>query len=270
MVINRILIICIFIAMTFNQLKGEGGNLEDLDYNFKHFNSIIYLTAGYVFFAGSKDFFTNYHRFTGGSKSEFIFFPLAGVGSKFQFWKKIRIGFETEFFLSKMKDAYIQELPGYEEKGHRAISQDFSLKSFPSFVTFDYIPMQQQFRTYVGLGAGAVFSDIIWNELLQSSDPFDKRQGGEHFNEFCVYPSARIHAGLELGFDKYGKDNFVGSFILEVKYTMMFRYISIFSGISEQFEEKPEGINKEYSVLPGYLGIYMGLTFNFNRRSNVH
>ncbi|MFH1052161.1 MAG: hypothetical protein V1779_14680 [bacterium] len=258
--------ILIILAITFNNLKGDGGKLEDLNYNYKQFNSIIYLTAGYVFSAGSKDFFTNYRKFTGGKKNEFVFFPLGGVGTKFQFWKGYRVGLETEFFYTQMKDAYIEELPGYDKKDQRTISQDFSFKSFPSFITFEYIPLQQQFRTYTGIGLGVVFSEITWNELLNSSVPFDKRQGGEHYNEFGIYPSGRIYAGLELGFDKYETENFVGSFIIEVKYTAMFRNAAIFKEIAEQFEQIPEGINEEYSILPGYLGLYMGLTFNFNRR----
>jgi len=48
----------------------------------------------------------------------------------------------------------------------------------------------------------------------------------------------------------------------------MFRTVAIFSGIAGQFEEEPEGIKDEYTILPGCLGIYMGLTFNFNRRIN--
>ena len=268
MAIYRILIIFLIFAVSFDYINADGGSLEDLDYNYKQFNSIIYLTAGYVFSAGSKEFFNSYKKYMAGNKSDFIYFPLAGVGTKFQFWQKMRIGFETELFFTQMKDAYIQELPGYDKKGYRAISQDFSFKSFPSFITVEYIPQQQQFRTYSGFGVGVVFSEIIWNEVLSSSDPLDKREGGEHYNEINVYPAGRFYAGLELGFDYDRKENFVGSLILEVKYTMMFRNISIFSSIANQFDEIPDGINDELSILPGYLGIYAGLTFNFNRRAN--
>lgn len=256
----------IIIAISFSKLKGEGGNLENLDYSYKQFNSIIYLTTGYVLSSGSKEFFIHYKQFLNGNKTDFVFYPILGVGTKFQFINKFRFGLETEFTYAQMKDAYIEELPGYDKKGFRAISQDFSIKSFPSFFTIEYIPNQQQFRTYFGVGLGTVFSDIKWNELLSSSDPFDKRKAGEHYNEFGIYPAGRLYAGLELGFDKFESENFVGSFILEIKYTAMYRYLQIFSSISNQFEEIPEGIKNDYLVLPGYLGIYAGLTFNFNRR----
>lgn len=267
MIIYR-LVIWLLLAISLSELKGEGGKVEDLDYNYKQFNSIIYLSTGYVLSSGSKEFFNHYKTFLKGNKTDFMSFPIINVGTKFQFLNKFRFGLETEFVYSQMKDAYIEELPGYDKKGYRALSQDFSIKSFPSFLTFEFIPLQQQFRTYFGIGLGAVFSDIYWNELLSSSDPFDKRQAGEHYNEFGIFPNARLYAGLELGFDRFGSENFVGSFIFEIKYTAMYRYVSIFSRISNQFDEIPEGITDKYSVLPGYLGIYAGLTFNFHRRIN--
>jgi hypothetical protein len=266
MIKYRLLILVLFLAITLSELKGEGGKLEDLDYNYRQFNSIIYLSSGFVLSSGSKDFFNHYKTFLKGNKTDFMFFPIINIGTKFQFLHKFRFGLETEFTYAQMKDAYIEELPGYDKKGYRALSQDFTVKSFPSFITAEFIPVQQQFRSYFGIGIGAVFSDIIWNELLSSSDPFDKRQAGEHYNEFGIYPNARIYAGLELGFDKFGSENFVGSFTFEIKYTAMYRYVPIFSTISNQFDEKPEGIMDKYSILPGYLGIYAGLTFNFNRR----
>jgi hypothetical protein len=40
----------------------------------------------------------------------------------------------------------------------------------------------------------------------------------------------------------------------------------MFSSIKNQFEEAPSNIDDSFTILPGFIGLYIGLTFNFNRR----
>ncbi len=262
---NRFYYLIFFIILLPGCLIANGGSKKDLDYNYKQFNSIIYITAGLVLIAESEDFFEHYKGILGGKKGEFTNYPLGGIGTKFQFWEHYRIGLEAEFCFTQLTDSYIQEAVTVDEKIIRSISQDIKITSIPLFFSFEFVPLNQQFRTYTGIGIGAVFSNITWNELL-SSDISEKRHGGEHYNENSIFPAARLYAGLELGFDKDETENFLGSFIIELKYTMMFRKLKLFSGIANQFDELPENINNSFTILPGYLGLYIGLTFNFDRR----
>ena len=255
----------IFIILAHNNLFTQVGGLENLEYNYKQFNSIIFIHLGYPFIAESQEFFEYYMSVLGGVKEEFKFYPIGGIGTKFQFWNHSRVGIEAELFFVQLNDSYIQEVVNIDEKIIYSITQDVKVTSIPAFITYDFIPNNQQFRTYAGGGLGAVFSTIVWNENLSSTDPYDKRKGGEHVNETNIYPAACIYTGLELGFDKNKTKNFVGSFTIDIKYTYMFREEALFSVIAEQHNKKPEKINEIFTILPGYLGLYIGLTFDFNR-----
>jgi hypothetical protein len=209
--INLVIIIFLIIFQK-NCLIGQGGSIKDLEYGYEQFNSIIYLMAGFPFAAESKDFFANYSSILGGKKEEFRVFPIMCIGSKFQFWQKFRLGFETEFFYAQAKDYFEQKYATTDEVIYRNLSETIKVSTIPALATFEFIPHDKQFRTYLGCGLGFSFTNISWNEILESTDDYDKRQGGNHYNEFQIDPMIKLYSGLELGFDKDKTENFLGSF----------------------------------------------------------
>jgi hypothetical protein len=90
------------------------------------------------------------------------------------------------------------------------------------------------------------------------------RKGGNHYDNNIFTPAFRILTGVELGFDKFEYSKFLGSLILEIRYSYMFRNIDIFSKIKNQFRVYPDSWNHSFSIAPGNLELNLGISFNFN------
>jgi hypothetical protein len=262
---NFFFITIILFILSIINLLSQVGEKKNLDFYYEHYNSIIYISGGFVLFSESQNFFDQYKNVLDGTKSDFNFFPLASVGTKFQLWKSFRTGFDIELSYAQMKEAYTRNLK-ITLDGYRSYSQTIRINSIPVIFIFEFIPIQKQFRTYSGVGIGFVYRNITWNELIISSDPYDKRKDGQHYNETEIIPATRIYAGLDLGFDKEKIEKLLSSFFIEIRYTCSYRKLSIFNSIEKQFTEVPSKIFDKTSIIPGYLGLYFGLSFNFKRR----
>jgi len=252
----------LFFLLNFNSSFSDIVKPND---NIKAFKSIIFLSVGMPFATESKDFFKHYVSILGGAKTEFNAFPIFAFGTKFQFWETLRIGIASEIFYAQLNDPFMQVVKTIDDKGIRSITEKFDINSIPLLFTIETIPLEQQFRTYYGVGLGVVFSNLKWEEILTSTFPFDKREGGVHFDETNIYPAFRIYTGVELGLDKYMIKNFVQSITIEAKFTYFVRDMNIFKEIAYQFDKKPENIYDSVTILPGYIGLYLGLIFNFDR-----
>lgn len=261
---NFIFIFLLFILES-KVLISEEVDKALLEFNYKHFNSIFYFTASYPFSADSKDFISFYNTLFNRDLINFRYFPLLDIGTKFQFWNNYRIGVDIQYFNANVRDNYAEEFYTTDEKGYRELEQNISLLSLPTCISLEYFSLNQQFRTYLGTGVGLDFSILKWNERLNSSIDTDIRKGGTHYNQLNIYPCVKFFIGTELGFDKFSKKKFLSSFIIETSFFYSFRTTDMFSIIAEQFEKLPEGIRSSYAILPYYLGLNIGLSFNITK-----
>lgn len=262
------IVACKYFLIVFLFLLNFNSAFPDVvkpNHNTKKFKSVICIMVGLPYATESEDFFKHYVSILAGAKREFKPYPIFAFGTKFQFWNKIRLGIASELFYAQLNDPFIQEVKTIDDKGIRSITEKFDISSIPLFITVESIPLEQQFRTYFGLGLGIVFTNMKWEEILSSTFPFDKRQGGIHYEGTYIFPAFRIYSGLELGLDKYMIKNFVQSIVIEAKFTYFVRSINIFKEIAYQFDEKPKNIYDSVTILPGYIGLYIGLNFNFDR-----
>ena len=219
---------------------------------------LLYLSMGYPCGVQAPDFFEDYQTLLNSKVHSFKNSPLFGAGVKFWIADDFRLGAASQYLNSEFFD----ELDTLSGSAAKHFSEAVSVKSIPVFVTLDYTPYDKQFRNYVGVGAGLLISRITWEEGVSPITPSSKRVGGKHYNQTDLSPAFEIYTGVELGFDEDPSRKFFGSLILEANYTLFFRDADIFKNIKSQLHSVPDGIEDNQSLINGYLGLSVGLSFN--------
>lgn len=239
---------------------------EGIHYKTKNYNT-VYISVGYPLATGAIEFIDVYKNIFGGKKDQFQDEINIGIGTKIDLSDAFRLGLSVNFFHSQLIESYKQkeQNPFDSSKFNlRSLSQSFEFETAPVIATIEFVPYNQsQFRTYSGIGVGVTFSSGQWREKIVETYPNDYRSGGIHYEEKAVYPTFRFLTGVELGFDKRSKDSFLGSLILEIRYTYIMRDVDIFKEVKKQFENSIPALNNSYGILKGYLSINLGISFNF-------
>lgn len=256
----------LFIILTINAVHAAIDEEKEEQKSSKEYRSIIFISVGMALGVTADDFFKEYHNELSGKVKEFSLSTKYGVGTKFEFFKGIRICLLADYFEAKLHDGYTEQVSSGGQNGERIISQKMIIKTIPLFLSIEAVPFRMQFRTYQGIGVGAAYSDIRWQENISSTIINDKRTGGLHYDDITFYPAIRVYAGIELGFDKYFKNSFLGCLVFEVNYSYINRKVNIFEKISSQFEKKPSAWNDKFDLITGYLGFNLGITFNFSNK----
>ncbi len=259
--ISRVIVFVFCFNMLFSQNKE---NLSPFEY--KHFTSIVCLFAGLCFDTRSNDFINEYAKYFSTNVEQFSTSPIVSLAFKFDFIKNIRLGLSLGYVSSGMSDYFKEKFSNYDLQYERDIGENLSITTYPCLFITEYNPIEKQFQGYVGAGAGFVYSQVKWEESVNSNYEDDTRKGGIIKFDKGLFPAFRIYTGVELGFDKKPGDKFLGSLILEADYTFIFRFIDMFSDIAKQFDPKPPGWDNKYAIFPGYIGLSIGLSFNFQRR----
>ncbi len=251
-----------FIILTSesNNIKGEE---KEVSSNLSETQSIFCVSIGYPMSTNSYEFFENYKYVIEGTKSNFETTFLVYISYKFIIYDNLKLGFSLENFRAFLNDAFIQEVTTIDEKFYRSITENITLSSYPGYFTIEYFPSNLQFSSYIGFGLGLDLTHIKWFEKLESSNITDKRKGGLHFDNIILSPACRFYSGLELGFDRYTENMTIRSFHLEFNITYSIRRTNLFKSISGQFDnEKHENINKNFTIIPIYFGLNIGVSFN--------
>lgn len=251
----------ILFLFTTSHLSAEESLYDTRNY------STVYISAGYPLAASAIDFFDIYKKVFGGKKGQFENGINIGIGTKMDLSDKFRIGFSANFFQSKLIDSYIQaerDPTDTSKATFRSLLQSFQFETLPVMISIELVPYNQsQFRTYSGFGFGYTFSSGQWEEKIIEAGVNDYRTGGMYYDEETAHPTFRLLTGVELGFDKRSKESFLGSLILEIRYTYIMRDIDIFDKVKKQFNNKIPALNNSYGLLNGYLSISLGISFNF-------
>ena len=224
---------------------------------------------GPVLGATSEKFFYNYNNILKGFETEFEFTPSIGGGVKFELFKGCRLGIDGSFYNARLVDGYWLTMISGTDTTRALFNEDIDINTQPIIVSFEIVPYYTQFRTYVGIGFGLTFSTIKWKENVYSDLPLDKRKGGLLFDESNVSSAFRCYTGVELGFDKRRSSSFLGSLIIEARYTYIGRSVNIFDKLSKQFEEPPLEWNSGILILPGYICLNLAISFNYNKSTRL-
>lgn len=229
--------------------------------------AVIYLTAGFVYDAGSSDFINTYNEVFGGKESHFKSSPTFGAGMKIEFFENFRIGLAANYYYGEIQDTYEQSIT--KDGGlKRYISQEFNISALPILLTFEYIPFyEDQFKTFIGIGAGVTLKETYWREFLNSELKTDTRVGGIHYDGSQISPAGRFFTGIELGFDSREKRSFLGSLIFGINISTEFIGTDLYSSVKYQFDGAYPDFNQKTGLMPVYIGFDLALSFNFRTKS---
>ncbi|MER3328057.1 MAG: hypothetical protein RIF34_00660, partial [Candidatus Kapaibacterium sp.] len=139
---------------------------------------MAYVTLGGVFGASSTNFQNDYQNIIGGNSLDFRDSPSLGGGLKFWLEDHYRLSLAADYFDSKSSDSYTEFDSLSFGTVTRDINSQFNISSIPIVVSLDYIPVEQQFKTYASIGAGVLVSSVTWTETVNSNRASDTRVGG--------------------------------------------------------------------------------------------
>lgn len=258
---KNIIVLFLFLSLNFNILNaGESvvNSTRSVDEEIYFLFSIAYLMGG-----NSPDFFDFYKNELLGVSKEFKLSPSINFGLIYDLNDISSIILISEFNRAVINDNY-NEIISSGHTGVRNITQNFDISSLPITINYKYHPVVSNYFTYVMIGFGVAYNQIKWEERVYSSIQDDIRKGGLHYNNSLFYPILKLSSGIELEFDQKSEKNFLRSFFFELNFNFFFRSADIFSKAENQFYNKTEGFAKNYTILPYYFGLNLGLNFSLN------
>ncbi len=220
-----------------------------------HLREMAYVTIGGVFGASSANFQEDYQNIIGGNSLDFRDSPALGGGLKFWLEDHYRLSVSADFFDSKSSDAYTEFDSLSIGTVTRDIYNEFNISSIPVVVSLDYIPVEQQFKTYASVGAGVLVSSVNWTEKVNSNRASDTRIGGVHYDATDIFPLVRGALGMELDFDQSVVGNIIGNLTIELRYTYMFRKVDMYNNIKNQLGDESSQLENSVELIPGYLSL---------------
>ena len=256
----------VYFIMFFVIIHNSDSQTEDKQDNF---NTILTFSSGLYLGGLSGSFFEVYNDVLEGKKESMDFTPNLSASMKFVLTKQYRMGALVEFFNTELSDSYEQKFNSSEGKATRYISQDFKQSIFPVFLTTEIVPYtENQFKSFYGIGIGVTISNLLWYESINSNFPADLRQGGRMYDNTYFSPAIRLYAAVELGFDRNPYSTFLGSLILELRYTQIFSNIDIFEKLRKQFIEIPPALNEYQSLVNSYFSLNLAISLNLLLEKN--
>jgi|YNPMSStandDraft_1061717.scaffolds.fasta_scaffold00017_5 hypothetical protein len=252
---NKLIQILLFGIFSSNYLQSE----IVLDrFTEDKYKPIVFLGIGGNFGHNADEFIKLYELGFGGNKQEFSNTPNFSIQFKTWLSQKMRTGVSLNYSKIEYFDEF-WTVGRYITRNH---TNELSFKRLPIIIKFEFIPYDKQFRSYAGVGFGAMLQQIKWHETIRSTFELDKRRSATHFDEFEVSPCVNIYSGLELGFDEYPESYFLGSLIFEIDYSYFPKKIDIFRKARQVLDVPNSALNKEVSIFENYFSFTVGISFN--------
>lgn len=244
------------------QTTNAFGKIDTIKVDRKDYHTNLVLSVGSSFATSSKSFFDDYQKYLGGYPKTFNFSPIASIQIKFDLDTGYKISLAVDYFHTGFVDSYNNYVKSNQGFLLRNVGEKLEMDNFPVIAGIDVIPVDMPYKTYVGFGAGILVSKIFWKEDVSSPKENDTRLSGVKYDQTVLSPAIRLTTGLELNFDKKSERDFLKSLVAEARFSYLFRYVSIFEGIKDEDAGFKEIAEKSYAILPFYLGLYLGLSFN--------
>lgn len=251
----------LFMFLLFNLAFGDKANCNDKELNNRLTLSIF---AGSSFPALTSGFLEQYNEQLGGIKMEFQTYWGFGGAINYQIDEKFRVSLNSEYIANTLQDNFIQEITGY--KGlWRTFSEDINLSTIPITLSLYYYQFFEKYKSYGGLGLGVSYSAFKWKENVISPLQNDTRIGGTIYNSIDFYPTIRAELGLDLDWDRDHPNVFMKSVSLSANFYYIIRYPRVFANLENQISPFPEEMKGNHGIVPFYIGLNLGLTFNIEK-----
>ncbi len=256
-------VFCTYIVFARNT---EGINKADTS---KYIQTTFTFLIGFPFPSQSGGFKDVYLNVLKGQNTYYP--PSALLTVKFQllfnsFWK---FGIVWETFDVEFRDNYTHYFTIADETIYRSYNQRLDIRTSPLLLTVEYSPAITPYKSYLGAGMGVSFGNIYWYETVSSNLSNDIRKSGEVYNGSPISPAVKLYSGVLLNFDKKSERDFLGAVHFELSINYVFRSLKIYENLTKQYVSPPKEFYDRYFVLPFYLSLSAGISFNlFHKLKN--
>lgn len=213
-----------------------------------------------TFGRNASEFFKDYRRYLGGQASTFDA-PLglsAGVSS-FQI-PDIGIGLMVSYSRSVIRETYLFTSALDSTRPIQSTSQNMTVSVVPVVLTLDYLPLERQFTTYVGVMAGLAFTSIKWNESLAKTTLPGARPSGERYDQSHVSPAVGARAGVSLGWDRRYDARVRPALFIEASYMFIPVSAPLFEETAKTLPGSPTRLRESYAIQAGGFGLHLGIS----------
>jgi hypothetical protein len=245
---------------------------SDNDRQFKKLNNLFEVFVSSIWADQSQNFFEAYNDSTLRGKStstglskKFNYTYLFSFVLKFPFRENLRWCLTGEFFRASVEDGFLETYQSYDGIAYRSVSEYLSVSSIPLIFSIEYIPYKRQFANYVGFGLGLSVGKVKWAEGVSSTSVYSLRNSCIYYDKVIAVPCTRLYSGVELAFDDKNNQNVIYGLNIEAKLTYFLRYLNMFEKVKEKYKKYPSEWDNSYAIVPFYLGLSVGVSFNLDR-----
>lgn len=228
----------------------------------KYIRTSFSFFVGFPFPAQSHAFKEVYKNNIGGRNNYYA--PSALLSARFcvEYDSNLSFGVNYSYFLSEFRDNFTLYYQIVGNNIYRTFSEHLDIKAKPLVVIAVYSPVTTPYRSYVGGGVGVSFDKIHWYEEVNSNLSNDIRHSGVVYDKSHISPMVNFYLGILLNFDKKNPRDFLGALHFEVSINYIFRSLKIYEKLKQQYVKPPEEFDKQYLILPFYLSLSAGVSFN--------
>jgi hypothetical protein len=217
------------------------------------------------------DFLRDYQGVLGGTVSSFGV-PIGARASINQYLTdEISVGVSGGFFRATIRENYTYDPkpPATPLGPPQNVTQNIEVSTVPVLVTLDLFPARRQFTGYLGVGVGLVFGTVLWTEEIQTSRLLGARRGGTRYEGSLIAPTAKLRAGVSLGFDGSAMARTATGIRIEVGYTFAPLRDRYFAGQFDSFAvPPPERLRQDYLIDAGGVSIEIGISLLLRQRNS--
>lgn len=221
--------------------------------------------VGTYFPAFSTGFLTDYADVLGGSKKDFLHNFSYTLMLSGQWNENYRISAKVGYISAKLQDNFAKET--YEGSNTwRTFGENIEVNTVPLLVNLDWYFYYDIYKSFLSCGLGTAYSEIFWDEFVNSPIKNDPRIGGKIMNEIKFYPAISLTSGIQLDFDKESIPHFIKGLTIAADFLYVIRSTDVFGKLREQIIPAPEQFKSNKSVLPFMIGLNIGLVFNLQNK----
>lgn len=224
----------------------------------------MFLDAGATFGIHSSDFFTDYKYYLRGPSSTFNVPETVRFGVSSYQLTNVGFGLTAAYYRAVVRETYDFKPTAFDSAlglPPQGLSQSFTMSVIPAMITADYCPIDRQFATYVGAGAGVGIVSIQWDETTAASQATGARRSGERYSDTHIVPAFMVRTGVSLGLDRKISSSTTAAIHVELSYSYIPVRARLFERVASQIPVNDPGLRESYAVQAGGLGMHVGLTF---------
>lgn len=213
----------------------------------------------------ARGFLDEYNEVLRGPKEDFMHNFSGSLQLGAQWNDHYRFTLKSAHIYARFVDDYFLET----YKGSnlwRTFWEDIEVKSIPLLLNYEWYYFFDIYKSYLSIGTGLTYSEIRWQEDVQTPIKFDIRTGGKILNEFDLYPTINLGTGIQLNFDEKSIPKFIKGITFGTDFIYFIRSTEIFEALEKQIIPYPKELKGKKRVLPFMIGLNFGLVLNLENK----